>query len=147
MSKHNGKNPFAKQQPKTGKHVRGPAVAASTDGVTIAWHLSTIDKDGPFGWCHVGQSCYWDRIHQKLASFETMTWNDIVKGSHPVELKDLSKEARKRLEEIQQDDIESLYSLRLTGTERIWGIRDRNFLKVLWWDPNHKVCPSNKRNT
>ncbi len=33
------------------------------------------------------------------------------------------------------------------GKQRIWGIKDRNILKVLWWDPDHEVCPSLKKYT
>ena len=31
----------------------------------------------------------------------------------------------------------STFSLRLTATTRIYGIRDRRALKLLWYDPHH----------
>jgi len=40
------------------------------------------------------------------------------------------------------DAVEDLFSLRLTGKKRLWGIRDRHVFKVFWWDPEHGVCPS-----
>lgn len=71
-------------------------------------------------------------------------------NSHPVKCKDLSKKAQKRLEEIGQDDVAELFSLRLTGIKRIYGIRSGRALKLLWYDRNHNdeksaVCPSSKR--
>ena len=77
-----------------------------------------------------------------------MTWKAIgTNGSHPVALNDLDKTARDRLAELNLDDIDHLYSLRLSGTERVWGILDRSILKVLWWDPDHQVCPAAKKHT
>lgn len=77
-----------------------------------------------------------------------MTWSGVMgNGSHPVPLDNLTTEAVRRLEEIGQADVDELFSLRLSGKERIWGIRDRHILKVLWWDPDHLVCPSIKKHT
>ena len=54
------------------------------------------------------------------------------------------KDALKRL---KIDDIDSLFSLRLDGTLRIFGIRKQNYLQILWVDQNHEVCPSKKKHT
>jgi hypothetical protein len=83
-----------------------------------------------------------------MRDFETMAWPEILgRNNHAIPLGDLCYAAQKRLVEIQQDDVDDLISLRLTGTMRVWGIRDRNILKILWWDPNHNVCPTQKRHT
>lgn len=106
-----------------------------------------MDFEGPFG-CHVltGQDAR--EIQRKLGAFEGMTWSDIERaGSHNVAIDKLSKPARDRLTEIKQDDLDELFSLRLSGKERIWGIRDRSVLRLLWWDPEHAVCPSTKKHT
>ena len=77
-----------------------------------------------------------------------MNWVDLGRnGSHHIPVSRIIPQARKRLEEIHQADIDDLYSLRLTGVQRIIGIRDRNNLKILWWDPEHEVCPANKKHT
>lgn len=81
---------------------------------------------------------------------EKRTWADIErnhKRDHSIEISKLAKFARERLVEIQQDDIDHLWSIHVNGLFRIWGIRDHSLLKVIWLDPNHKICPSNKRNT
>lgn len=54
-------------------------------------------------------------------------------------------EAQTRLEELKLDDEEELFRFRLDGTARVWGIREGRVFKILWWDPEHEICPSNKR--
>ncbi|HEX9737106.1 MAG TPA: hypothetical protein VGG06_34520 [Thermoanaerobaculia bacterium] len=80
-----------------------------------------------------------------------MTWSEILvvakKHNHSVEIGKLSREARERLEDIGQSDIDQLVCLRLSGKERVWGILDGNCLSLIWWDPKHKVYPSAKRHT
>jgi len=79
-----------------------------------------------------------------------MTWAEISKDKkkyHPIRVDKLATEARKRLEELRQDDVDVLWSLRVQGKPRIWGIREGRVLKLLWWDPNHEVCPSKLKHT
>jgi predicted DNA-binding transcriptional regulator AlpA len=40
-----------------------------------------------------------------------------------------------------------LFSLRLSSLERLWGLRSNDVFSVLWWDPNHQICPSPKKHT
>lgn len=77
-----------------------------------------------------------------------MTWLDHGrKGSHLIAVSDLAKNAQRRLEEIGQADVDEVYSLRFGGQKRIIGIRSGDALKILWWDPEHQVCPSQKKHT
>jgi len=84
-------------------------------------------------------------IREKLAEYETMTMNEIfVVGkpyNHGVPIYKLCGEAQRRLRELNLDDLDELHRLRLSGPERVWGIRDLNVLNLLWWDPNHQICP------
>jgi hypothetical protein len=83
-----------------------------------------------------------------MKELETMTWQAIGEtGSHFIDVSGLSKSARDRLLAIQQDDVDQLYSLRVTGRRRIFGIRDGGTFRVLWWDPEHEVCPAQKKHT
>ena len=69
-------------------------------------------------------------------------------GSHSVEVSKLCKEARDRLTELKLDDISSLFSVRLQGKQRIWCQKiSGEPMRVLRWDSEHKVCPSQKRHT
>jgi hypothetical protein len=56
-------------------------------------------------------------------------------------------EAQRRLTEIDRDEQAQLFSIRIAAKKRIWGIRDIVILRLLWWDPNHEVCPSPKKHT
>jgi hypothetical protein len=84
----------------------------------------------------------------RLKHFETMTWSEIEgPKNHSVSCESIVRDAQRRLQEINQDDVDELFSLRLSGKERVWSIRDGSVLKLLWWDPEHKVCPSEKKHT
>lgn len=77
-----------------------------------------------------------------------MTWSEIEgRSSHAVKVTGLAREARARLDELRQDEVEELFSVRIIGRERIWGIRAGAVLHLLWWDPYHQVCPSPKKHT
>ncbi len=58
-------------------------------------------------------------------------------NSHLVKVKSLTAQAKARLAKIGQDDVSELFSLRLDARVRIYGIRDRRALKLLWHDPHH----------
>jgi hypothetical protein len=82
----------------------------------------------PYGWHNVGAALLRE-IHEKLKNFETMTLAEILgRNNHMASVESLSREASKRLEELKLDDIEELLSLRLTGTNRIWGILEHNIV-------------------
>ncbi|MEL6899611.1 MAG: hypothetical protein AAFP07_01565 [Cyanobacteria bacterium J06606_4] len=110
-------------------------------------HLEMVD---PYGW-HETDAVTLKRIREKLGDFESMTWNQILvdgkKRHHSIRIDQIAKPALKRLREIEQDDIDRLVSLSLSGKQRVWGILEEGVLRLLWWDPNHKICPSHKKHT
>jgi len=77
-----------------------------------------------------------------------MRWDEIkLQGSHELPITDLSQDACRRLVSIKCDDTDTLISLRLKGKVRIYGIKQGGHVVVLWWDPEHRVCPSQKKHT
>jgi hypothetical protein len=90
-------------------------------------------------------------VRERIKHFEKLTWNEILvrdhKYHHRVEVWKLCKDARDRLAELGLEDLEELISLRLSATERIWGMLNHNVLALLWWDPFHQVCPSLTKHT
>lgn len=62
-------------------------------------------------------------------------------NNHPVPVSELAGNARKRLVEIGQEELDVLFSLRLSGKGRIYGVRDQRALKLLWYDPYHDIYP------
>jgi hypothetical protein len=113
------------------------------DDARPVWVFGLLDLDGPWGWSGISADQL-GRIRARFVNFETMTWTAVQQGtgSHPVEISKLSGPAVARLAEIKQEDVDSLYSLRITGRMRVWGIKDGATLRILWFDPNHEVCPS-----
>jgi hypothetical protein len=89
-------------------------------------------------------------VFRRLGSFETMPWMAIQQAGlgHPIpqDSDGLSGEAPRRLAEISREQYD-LYSLRIFGAGRVWGIKVENVLYVLWWDPNHIIYPWEPRNT
>lgn len=145
-----------------GKRDKRPAIAAqpssekkpkfasdpSVKGSPITWRFSHADRGGPFAWTSLEDASEHKDIIERLASFETMTENDLSDaGCHAIELHQLCKEAQDRLRELQYDDLDSLYSLRVTGKVRIFCVHHSQVMRVLWYDPKHEVCPSNKKHT
>ena len=117
-----------------------------------SWRVGLIDLDCKWSFAELNIS----RLHEiisKLRNFETMTWQEILDASggrkrgnnnHEVPVSDLVAAARKRLKELKLDDQTSLFSLRLKGRQRIWGILDGHVLKLLWYDDDHQICPTLK---
>jgi len=139
-------SPPAKKEPK--------AKSADLDRQEIekiAWRFSIVDLYGPWGWKSKAGKDWWSKIFPKLKDLESMTWAAIMdasggksrghgNNSHFVPVSKLAKQAKERLKEIGQEDLSDLFSLRLDGKTRIYGIRDGRALKLLWYDPSHTVC-------
>jgi len=59
-----------------------------------------------------------------MRNFETMTWSQILgQRHHSIPTERLCSKAKKRLKEIEQDDVEEVVSLAFSGKERLIGIR------------------------
>ena len=81
---------------------------------------------------------------------ERLTWAKLKETSggmsqgtnhDPVSVGHLIAAAQTRLRELRHDDVDELFSLRLTGRARVYGIRDGRALKLLWYDHNHEIYP------
>ena len=142
------------KRPKIAKHLLNPApakVPKSKDpeihGSPLAWRFSTCDKAGQFAWTGLEHGEAFKEVMDRLHEFETKTWDEITRtGSHPIEVYKCEKSARDRLTDIQQDDVDELMSFRISGKKRVWCIQDRNIMRILWWDPDHLICPAHLKN-
>ena len=150
MARRPAKQPQASSLPAGGKQPRTAARGDPSlhDRETIVWAFGIADLEGPWGWRTTAARDWWTEILPKLRDFESMTWAEIMRAaggrargnnSHFVEVRNLTAPAKARLAEIGQDDVSELFSLRLSATVRIYGIRDRRALKLLWYDPHHGV--------
>lgn len=127
---------------------RGPRQGADPNTPDhIIFRFNLIDGDGPFGWRTAQGEHLWSHVKQRIASVETMTWQELMQGgdNHTLSASSLSREASRRLGELGQEDAsDTLFSMRVTGRMRIIGIRDRRYFRILWWDPAHGVSPSHR---
>lgn len=82
---------------------------------------------------------------------DKLTWAEASTGYRPrcktIPSTQLCDQAQQRLVALRRDDEDFLVEFHLTGTQRIWGIRRGSMCHVLWWDPDHSVCPSALRRT
>ena len=154
----NWKKPSAASSPQPAKL---PAFAkAPVEGKTPAaillpwrderpsWRIAQLDViDDQYGW-HKVSPAKMLYIREKLASYESMTWNEILADqdyNHHIDVNRVKdKGVRKRLDEM---GLETVLRLRLTGAERIWGYRVGAVLHIIWWDPLHNICPSIRKHT
>lgn len=143
------KKPSLKREPPVVKSPRGGGKVKDVSTKTIAWHIRKIDIDGPWGWQNIEPDRLWKNIHAKMSSFESMTWGEVMTGKkhHLVDVSRISPKAQKRLDEIGQVDTDQLFSFRLSGKERIYGIRVSDIFEILWWDPNHEVLRVSLKRT
>jgi len=118
----------------------------------VAWRFGWIDRDEACRWSF--ESVAADKLAEiikKLGDWEGKTWAQILtedkKAQHDVALESLIPDAQAQLQKMKLDDFDALFRFRFSGKERLWGVRIDNIFYLLWWDPEHEVCPSTKRNT
>ncbi len=155
-SKKHGAKPFKQKKVATSpnsppiiKAARRAEDPTSTNHMRPAWVFTSLDENGPWGRCKLEDNTVWEDILPNIRAYESMTWAEIEldkKRNHSVPVSGLCKEARKRAQEIRLD-VDDLFRFRFSGKQRLWGIRDRNMFKLLWWDPGHEICPSELKNT
>lgn len=137
-----GHIPKSEKKPRKDPSIKNPL------NENPAWHVSILEENGPWGWRSIDEVLFFGQILPKIRNLESMFWKDILgRQNHEVPVSQISADAQKRLTELNLDDAEMLVSLRLTGTQRIWGIRVGSVLRILWWDPHHQVYPTKLKHT
>lgn len=145
----------ANKKPKNQETVSSLKTAKSellpdTGRLYPSWQISLLQMIDPWGW-HDLEKTKTEEIKKKLAEFEEKDWNTILvkekRRNHRIPVNNLCKGAQGRLAEIGQDDVDYVVSLRLSGQERVFGILNMGVLRLLWWDPDHQICPAPKKHT
>ena len=115
------------------------------------WKFEFFDKEL---WTPIG---HLDGIILKFSDLEKTTWA-IIDGTpksgnrttgsrnHFVNVEDLISDAQDRLVELHLN-YSQIYSIALTGKKRLWGILEDGVFGILWYDPEHEICPSLKKHT
>jgi hypothetical protein len=114
----------------------------------VAYRFGWMDSDCPWGWNDVDAPKLLE-IQQKLGQWEGFTWGQLLAeapdNQHDIPVTHLIPAAMDRLVAKNLDDLDSLFRFRLSGKERLWGARMDNIFYLIWWDPEHLVCPSSKK--
>lgn len=120
-----------------------------------AWTFENSDQDmWAFSQEHMGE-LIWTEILPRMKALESQTWNEILvrdkKQNHSLNLNDLNKIAQDRLAE-KYIEAESLISLRVTATHRLYGYMTGRVFNILWYDDKHGnnsrcVCRSHLKHT
>lgn len=109
-------------------------------------------------WGIVRNSEYLAGMLARFKDWERGSWGDILTAtagrkhntqSHPIPVEHLDREAARRLTELHLDSYDVLYSLTITGKQRVWGImiEETGTFQLLWYDPRHEVCPAPPKST
>lgn len=127
------------------------------DNAIPVWMFDKIDRNGESIAFDITRKDFDHReILDKMISFSSMTWAQLNRQTHDngrsknhiLQVESLSKVAQNRIIAMHlEEDNDRLYSIALNNTLRVIGIRDKDRFHVLWYDPEHKVCPSKKKHT
>jgi hypothetical protein len=142
-----------KKQPRIEEHPEGRKQARSVFEASVmdrkaAWRINRLQMVDPYGFHTLSsaEACY---IQTKLAEFERKTWNEIFTiekhWNHALSVSQFKcPKARKWMRENMPDQNE-LWTLRLSGAERIWGVFSEGVYLVVFWDPKHLIWETDKK--
>ena len=118
----------------------------SLEKETIAWHFHRFDREHEdWGWEKL-RAPQWREVMAHLVAFEGLTWAKLKEQSggrkrgtnhHSLLQTEFSKAARVRLKELHLDQFDTFFSLRISNTLRLYGVRDGRVLQFFWHDPYH----------
>ena len=112
----------------------------------IRWSFEHLRFDGPFGWKSIDPDDLTNVIG-RLSSWSREGWTRLTNqgDNHFVDTETISYAAKRDLS--VKGPPEQLLSLRIDGRKRAFGFREHDIVHLLWWDPEHEICPSPKRYT
>jgi hypothetical protein len=141
------KKPKIASEPLLGKT---PSIGALKPGAYLeskpAWRFGRLRVAEPHGWRVLSREQMLTVI-DRLKSFESMSWKEIEgRQNHWIQGSELIRSAQNCLEEDWQG-ADQVFSLRIDGATRIFGIIDQQVFYLLWYDPEHLIVPSIKKHT
>lgn len=120
-----------------------------------AWGFNSCDPEmWGFTKENVGD-LFWTEVLPFLKNTEKRKWNEILivskKQNHSIDIGGLNPIAQKRLADLMIEQ-ESVISLRINGTHRLYGYNVGRVFNILWFDSDHGdndtcVCRSKKKHT
>lgn len=128
----------------------------NNDNMNIVWAFDKIDRDGLFAFDPSREDFNHREIIDKLISYSSLTWGEIKRQTHDggkskhhyLDSSSLSKEAANRLSQLHlEEESDCVFSMALQNKLRLIGLVHGDKFHVIWYDPEHKVCPSKKKHT
>lgn len=125
----------------------------NTDKEKVVWLFDNLDTSDAFAFNSARDDFDAKEVMDKLISYSTMTWGQIKNQTHDngkskhhfLSYDTLSKKARDRVDfKHLYNDSDSIFSFALKNKLRIIGIREGRSFHVIWYDPQHKFCPSHR---
>lgn len=117
----------------------------------MCWTIEHADRQESWSW---GPRDWTDDdmnrvMLPKLTEFEKLHWKEIealTTGSghhahHSMEVDAICNEAQDRLLKLESD-LDHIYRFRLGNKRRLWGFRIVNLFETLWYDPEHRIYPT-----
>jgi len=115
----------------------------------ISWCFSRMDVGEEARWSvkKVDLNYFWESMFEKIKNYESQTIAELnmLQHNRNMPITGLCREAQNRLIELKQDDIDEIYHIEFDGMKRLWGIFDGSIFRIVWWDPDHEICPSRRR--
>lgn len=145
--KYRSKKVHITETPEGKKQAKSVTVVSVMDR-KAAWRINRIQMVDPYGWheLSLAQIRY---IKSKLSEYERRTWNEIfIKDkhwNHPLSVSEFKCSKAKKWMQVNMPDQDQLWTLRLSGAERIWGVFGDGIYLVLFWDPKHLIWETDRK--
>jgi len=132
-------------------------VADNGDGLHPTWRFSLLDHEHKDGWWWPDDPAEYLVIMRFLGEMERLTWKQIraqMTGGNrrrgalhkDIPVGSLCVAAQERLIDLQLDDFDQMFRFRRGNLPRLWGVILDSVFYPIWWDPEHKICPSGERD-
>jgi hypothetical protein len=125
----------------------GPPVERD-ENAKIMFRLTLMDSGGQWGFDGLSEE-HVGLLKAKCKGYENQTIKEFssVASTKLIPFEKMCPEAQKRAQEIGLEAFDGLLEVRLGGKPRLWGILDGHCFYLVWWDPEHEVCPSATKHT
>ncbi|QMV18848.1 hypothetical protein GOB94_09255 [Granulicella sp. 5B5] len=136
------KKPKAREVPSGEKNPKIASEPSLYDDRKAAWRVAKIQLTDPYGWHEISANDA-SQIKVKLAVFEKNSWKELfvrdARFNHRIQSDQLKCPIARKWMAENMPDQPYLWTLRLSGSERIWGILSEGAYQVLFWDPQHLI--------
>ena len=90
----------------------------------------------------------WDIFFDFLYNISNMTWGQMEQDKHHfISLDSLNAEAYRNFQLFAARYSDNLFSFRIDGKKRLYGLVYESVFYILWYDREHKICPSKLKHT